>query len=118
MQDMFAAAGTKHGHLFEQTVVPDDVESLVLKFLGQVVLDDLRRITLGTRAAQALIKVMRGFPDPLIVAFHAICLSASSRRRRSGLTSPIPTLSKRISQGMPSSSVISSMLDRLNVVLA
>src|SRR6266478_4904449 len=117
MQDAFAAAGTEHGRLLEQAIVLHDVKSPFLQLFRQVIFDNQRCVRRDKPTVQAFIDLSLG-PTGLFDAFHAACLSASSSRPRSGSTSPIPTRSKRIEQGRPSASVISSMLDRLNVVVA
>lgn len=117
MQDAFAAAGTEHGGLLEQAVVLHDVQRLFLQLFRQVIFDNPRCVRRDKPTVQAFIDLPRGLSG-LFETFHAACLSASSSRPRSGSASPIPTRSKRIGQGRPSASVISSMLDRLNVALA
>ena len=117
MQDALAAAGTKHGRLLEQALVPHDVNSPLLQLFRQVIFDNPRCVRRAKPKAQAFIDLPRGLSG-LCDAFHAACLSVSSSRPRGGSASPIPTRSKRIGQGRPSASDISSMLDRLSVVAA
>ena len=118
MEDAFAAAGTEHGRLLEQAIVLHEVKSPFLQLFRQIIFDNPCCVRWDQPTVQPFIELSGRLPGPPFDAFHPVRLSASSRRPRSGSVSPMPTRSKRVWQGIPSCSVISSMLDRLNVVLA